>query len=408
MTANARVFFVNRFYWPDETATAQLLTDLAENLAMKGHAVTVVTSRPPNYSVAPNERQRGVEVIRTGGSRSEGSSMASKAMSYLSFSARALRILSKQLKPEDIVVLMTDPPLLNIPATRLALKRGARVVHWVQDIYPEVAAAVGRGAFTKTLKRRRDKAWLASDICIIPGADMAEYARSRGVDPNRMLISPNWAPGGLEEVDADMVERLRKDWSLVGKFIVMYSGNLGRVHDLDPIIDVAESLRKEPDIVFLFVGSGPQKARLQGQATRRHLTNVIFKPAQPRIRLATTLSLAHLHLVTLKEDCESFVFPSKFHGIAAAGKPTLFIGSKSSELSRVVTSRDLGKAYARHEVDAIVQTIRHLRHSPSDCARMSRMAETYAKQSGGLAAAVSLWDRLLNGLKPPTTRSFSP
>jgi glycosyltransferase involved in cell wall biosynthesis len=405
MPASPRIYFVNRFYWPDETATAQLLTDLTERLAAQGHAISVITTRPPNYSVDPTLHQGGIEVIRTGGRRSDRSSIMAKALSFVSFSARALRVLSKRLQPHDIVVLMTDPPLLSLLATSLSNKRGAHVVHWLQDIYPEVAAAVGRSAFTQTLIRKRDRAWLAADICVAPCHDMARYVTSRGMDTNRVLVSPNWAPHGVEESDHEQVERLRKDWGLVGKFVVMYSGNLGRVHELDPILEAAEELRSEPDIVFLFVGGGAQKSRLQAKASGKRLTNVIFKPAQPRIRLGTTLAMAHLHLVTLKDGCEAYVFPSKFHGIVAAGKPTLFIGPKDCELSRLVTARDIGKAYAPHEVDRLVQTIRHLRHAPADCARMGKLAKAYSVQTGGLDTAVFTWDRLLSGVKSLTPRS---
>lgn len=401
MPAAPRVIFVNRFYWPDEPATAQLLTDLAEALAARGHSVTVLAAQPLGRQPDPGHTHNGVNLLRAGGG-SGRSSLLAKAVSFLSFSVRAHRLLSSWLRPGDILVLMTDPPLLNIAATSLAKKRGARVVHWLQDIYPEIAQAVGRGVFAGPLARRRDRAWQAADVCVVPGDDMARFARSRGVGPDALLVSPNWAPAGLEARDDAAVEQLRKDWGLVGKFVVMYSGNLGRVHDLDSILAAAEALRGERDIVFLLVGGGAQKARLQAAATRRKLDGVQFRPGQPRIRLGTTLALAQLHLITLKEGCESFVFPSKFYGIAAAGRPILYIGPRQCELARTIAGRDLGRVFSRDETVAVAQTIRHLRHAPADCARMSRAALAFAAANGRLENAVAVWDRLLSGLETMT------
>lgn len=407
MPSSSRVLFVNRFYWPDEPATAQLLTDLAEGLAARGHAVTVVASRPPNYHNEPTELHGGVRILRPAGRRSGSSSLVSKACSFLSFSLQARRLLRAELRPGDTAVLLTDPPLLNLWATPLARRQGARVIHWLQDIYPEVAVAVGGMGFAKILTGLRDRAWQAAEACVVPGIDMAGFVRTRGLAADRVVVSPNWAPAGLKTPPVAETDRLRQAWGLTGKFVVMYSGNLGRVHDLDPILDAARSLRSEPDIVLLFVGGGAQKARLETAAARERLANLVFKPGQPRIQLGTTLALADLHLVTLKEGCEQFVFPSKFYGITAVGRPVLYVGPAQCELARTVSSRDLGRSFTRGESEALARTIRHLRHAPADCARLRRAALAFAGQTGSLGDAVAVWDRLLTGPESITSPVIS-
>jgi len=188
----------------------------------------------------------------------------------------------------------------------------------------------------------------------------------------------------------------------------MYSGNLGRVHDLEPILEIADALRNETDIIFLFVGDGAQKARLQAIASSRGLKNVVFKSAQPRHRLGPTLTLANLHLVTMREGCEQLVFPSKLYGIAAVGRPVIFIGPRNCELARIIEGQGLGRSFSRTDVNTAVLTIRHLRHAPADCARMGKAIQMFSDQTGGLPAATSTWDRLLRGLKSLAPQSQFP
>lgn len=396
MNASQKIVFVNRFYWPDEPATAQLLTDLAEGLAAAGHIVNIVTSQPLHVSLPSYEARNGVLVHRVSGLRFKHTNAALKALAFLSFARGALRTIDSMLQLGDVLVVMTDPPLLGLFASSLARKRGARLVHWLQDIYPEIAIAVGTAKAAGIFRAKRDRAWQAADICVVPGEDMAAFVRSRGANPETVLVSPNWAPAGLEAVPP---EALKRDWGLAGKFIVMYSGNLGRVHDLHPVLAIAEALRAETDIIFLFVGDGAQRASLQATAERRGLRNVVFKPAQPRHRLGLTLSLANLHLVTLRAGCEQLVFPSKLYGITAVGRPVLYIGPKDCELARTVEVRGFGRAFARSETKPAIQTILHLRHAPADCARMGKLALEFSEETGGLGKALSTWDRLLNGLK---------
>lgn len=398
-SSSSRIIFVNRFYWPDEPATAQLLTDLAESLAAAGHTVNIVTSQPANPPLPTYEARNGVLIHRVPSRRFKHNNVLLKALAFLSFARGALRAIDSMLKPGDVLVVMTDPPLLGIFASSLARKHSARLVHWLQDIYPEIAMAVGSTWFARIFRSKRDRAWQAADVCVVPGEDMADFVRTRGANPTNVLVSPNWAPAGLEAMPANAADTLRRDWGLAGKFVVMYSGNLGRVHDLHPVLAMAESLRSETDIVFLFVGDGAQRLSLQSAAERRGLRNVIFKPAQPRHRLGLTLALANLHLVTLRTGCERLVFPSKLYGITAVGRPVLFVGPKSCELARTIEIKGFGRSFARSETKSAIQTILHLRHAPADCARMSKAALAFSQETGGLGTAASTWDRLLNGLK---------
>src|ERR1019366_5284159 len=134
-----RIVFLNRYYWPEEPATAQLLTDLAEALAARGHPVTVITSRPAGSAMRSAEIHRGVVIHRVAGTRWAGLGLPGKAMDFLTFQVGALWQLLFTAHQGDNIVVLTDPPLLGVGVWLIARLCGARVFHWVQDVFPEIA-----------------------------------------------------------------------------------------------------------------------------------------------------------------------------------------------------------------------------------------------------------------------------
>ncbi len=390
-----RIFFINRFYWPDEPATAQLLTDLAEALAARGRSVTVITSRPAGAPA--RETRRGVQIERVGPTRHPGKGLAAKAGNFAVFLAAACWRLARAVRKGDAVVALTDPPLVGVGAAAVAGLRGARLFHWTQDIYPEIAIALSGHGWLRLLRPLRDAAWRRAEGCVTLGRDMAAAFTAAGVPPGRIRVVPNWAPAGVGPADPAAVGALRRSWGFEGKFVVAYSGNLGRVHDLAPVLAAAEILRGEPDIVFAFIGDGGARPALEAEVRHRGLGQVRFFPAQPRDQLATVLAAGDVHLVTLRADCAAFVFPSKLYGIAAVGRPAVFVGPAGCEPARLVTGHGFGWAFSGEEMPALADRLRDLRAAPAVPAAAGAAALRFAAESGGPEQAAAAWDRLLGG-----------
>lgn len=350
-----KIIFVNRVYRPNESATAQLLTDLAEGLAARGHAVHVIAAGEGFREHA------GVTVHRTGGPDLHGG-LPVRAANYLRFLLRSRRTLRRLVQPGDTVVLKTDPPLLAACATGAAVARGARVVQWIQDIYPEIVPAhsgAWLGPVLAPLRLARNRAWQSSVACVVAGADMRETVAGGGVAPGRIFVQPNWAPRELEQPAAESdIAALRAEWGLADRFVVAYSGNLGRVHEFATLLAAAEELRDEPRIALAFVGGGPRLAEVRAAATTRRLGNVHFFPAVPRARLAAGLAAADAHAVTLRPGFERLVNPSKLAGILAAGRGALFVGPKDSRLAALLRDEACGTTVAPGEATELARTIR--------------------------------------------------
>jgi colanic acid biosynthesis glycosyl transferase WcaI len=398
-----RVLFVNRFYWSETPATGQLLTDLAEGLAAAGHEVVVITAahRP---GVAAEELRAGVSIRRV---IQQPRSRAAKLAAFVLFHAAAAFAVLRRARRGDVVVVMTDPPLIGVTAGAAASLRGALLVHWVQDIYPEIAATLTRHRWVGVLSGLRNVFWRRAKACVPLGTDMAAVLAEACVPAERLLASPNWAPAGIRALPRGEPAELRKTWGLQGKFVIAYSGNLGRVHDLPPVLDLAHELRDVPNFTVLIIGSGAGEADLRRNAEERQLTNVRFLPPQPREQLSESLAVADLHLVTLLPGCERLVFPSKLYGITAAGRPLLFIGPEKCEVAGVVRENGLGLTAERGAMSAAARAIRELASEARRWEGYASAAHAFAARHTA-AAAVSRWSEILRQLdgrqEAPTAR----
>ncbi len=391
-----RLIFLNRFYWPETPATAQLLTDLAEGLAAAGHTVSVIASRGAG-TLPARETHESVEILRVRGTRCSGLGLPGKAVDFATFYLGALWRLGATLRRGDILIVLTDPPLIGLGAGAVARLRGADVVHWVQDIYPELAIALARQSWLRLLRPLRNRAWRRAQACVTLGTDMASVLAKAGVPAARQAIIPNWPPAGLAPADAGAIARVRAAWGVADKFVVGYSGNLGRVHDLQSVLALADAFRADPGVAFVLVGHGPQRAWLEAEVRARGLDNVTFQAARTREELPASLAAADVQLVTLQAGCEQLVFPSKLYGIAAVGRPVAFIGPADCEVARLVREHELGLAAAADRIDQMVAALRQLQRDPIRVSHHATAALRFAT-SHDAAHALARWQTLLQGL----------
>lgn len=360
-----RITIVNRYYWPDESATSRMTTSLATALAARGFRVRVVSSRhlhnDTSVVLPAQEKHEGVHIRRVWSTGLGRSRLSSRALDYASFHLGACMRLLREGTADDICISCSDPPLISVTTMLPVLLRGSRQVNWLFDLFPEVALdlqVIGRRSpMGRLLLALRDWSLRRSALNVAPMQAMSDHLADRGIDRASMSVIENWSDGNaIFPLPAD-TSVLREEWGLSGKFVVGYSGNLGRAHEFGTLVDAAERLKERTDIVFLFVGGGYRKAWVEAETRRRNLTNVIFKPLQPRERLNDTLAVADVHIVSQLPEMEPFVIPSKFYGIAAAGRPTIFIGSGGSEIARHIATSNCGEAVHIGDVDALMGAI---------------------------------------------------
>lgn len=360
-----RITIVNRYYWPDESATSRMTTSLAIALAVRGFDIRVLASRhlhnDTSVVLPAEETHRGVRIRRVWSTGLGRSRLASRALDYASFHLGACLLLLRDGSADDICISCSDPPLISVTTMLPVGLRGSRQVNWLFDLFPEVAMDLQvisrRSPLARLMLLLRDWSLRRSALNVAPMQAMRDHLLARGIDRMSLSVIESWSDGREIFPLPAGEPPLRREWGLSGKFVVGYSGNLGRAHEFGTLVDAAERLKDRPDIVFLFVGGGHRKAWVESEARRRGLGNMHFKPLQPRERLNEALAVADVHIVSQLPEMEPFVIPSKFYGIAAAGRPTIFIGSAASEIARHIAASNCGQAVAIGDVDGLTDAI---------------------------------------------------
>jgi len=409
-----RVVFVNRFYRPDGSATSQLLTDLAEHLARLQIEVLVLCSRQlyedPNARLRRRETMEGVRAVRIGTTRFGRNSRLGRLADYLSFCAAATLRLMVTLRRRDILVTMTDPPLLSVIGAGIARMRGCKLVNWLQDVFPEVASRLEDTAMPRWLERSlgtlRDASLRHAHCNVVIGECMREYIGARGIAESRMCVIENWADGEAIRPMPQAWSALRRELGVAASFVVEYSGNLGRAHDYRTLLHAAEHLRLREEIVFLMIGGGTGMAALRRETIRRRLQNFRFLPYQPRDRLCDSLAAGDVHLISLLPAMEGLIVPSKLHGILAAGRAAIFVGDVHGESARSLAAGNCGLSVPTGDGRALAAALERLVEDPATVERMGQSARRLFDERYTMRSARDRWAAVL-GVPLPQDASIT-
>jgi colanic acid biosynthesis glycosyl transferase WcaI len=359
-----KVLLLNQFFHPDLSATAQLATDLAEDLVREGFEVTALAAQGSYLGgerLPSSEVNRGVRIARVRCTSLGKGTIARRLVDYGSFySVAALRLLVG--RRFDVVVAMSTPPLVATLGALVRKTRRTRFVYWLQDVYPELAIELGvvRAGSPAAAVLERLSSWTlrSADAAVVLGDAMGDRVRAKGVDASRIHVVPNWADEvAIRPVPAEANE-FRRSHGLADKRVVLYSGNMGRAHDLATILGAARALRDQPDLRFVFVGDGAKRAEVEAAA--RELPSIRLLPYQPRERLSESLSSGDIHVVTQEPCTVGLIEPSKLYGVMAVGRPVLYIGPPGTEAARTVEREGIGAIVACGDATSAVAGIERL------------------------------------------------
>jgi colanic acid biosynthesis glycosyl transferase WcaI len=400
-----RIVLVNRYFHPDESATSRMVSSLAFGQAAQNVKVTILASRfrhdDPHDPLPRREDLDGVSVHRLPASHYGRAGLAGRAADYLSFHAAAALWCLRHVRRGDIVIACTDPPLLSVTLAASLAGRGAHLVNWLHDLFPEVAIELDvltrTGVVAWALLGLRDWSLGLARTNVVPTDAMAQALGLRGVASGKTAIIPYWSEEAIVPVHPDD-NRLRREWNLADPFVVGYSGNFGRAHEFRTLLDAADLLRDEPGIRFLLIGGGYARRHVEEEIRRRRLANVVLRPLQARARLTESLSVADVHLISLLPALEPYVVPSKLYGILAAARPAIFIGASDGEVAMALRRHGCGETVSIGDAPALARQIIALQRNPAmreARGANARLAFDIAhRREHGLAA----WTTLLQGI----------
>ncbi len=392
-----RIVVLNQYYWPGVEATAHLLTELCEALAVD-YEVEVVTGVLRGHEDEPHVLERnGVRIVRVVSTAYERAELGRRAANYLSYLSSAL-LHAFQSPAPDLVLCMTDPPIVGDAGVLVGRKFGVPVLVISQDVFPEIATELGRlrnPVVVGVLQTLVGAYLRRADRIVAIGETMRRRLEAKGAAPDRLRVIPNW-------VDTTEITPQPRDneWArshgLESKFVVMHSGNVGHAQDLDSLVRAATFLRDLDDLRFVIAGFGARHAEMVRLARRLDLKDRIrFLPYQRRERLPLSLSAADLHVVGLAKGLAGYVVPSRLYGILSAGRPVIAAAEEDSETARLVSEVDCGLVIEPGRPELLARTIRAARAGAYDLEAMGRRGREYVEREADREVAMERYRTLV-------------
>jgi glycosyltransferase involved in cell wall biosynthesis len=398
-----RVIFINRYFFPDHSATSQMLTDLVRSLADSGLELHVVCSRQlydaAGAQLPARQQAHGAQIHRVWTTRFGRTRLIGRSLDYLSFFVLATLATMLWTRRGDVIVAMTDPPLVSVCAAAVARMRGATLINWLQDLFPEILTALGpdapRSRLIRILGASRTWSLHAARKNIVLGYRMRKVVCALGVPDDKQQIIENWADGDALAPRAATGTALRRSLDADDAFIVQYSGNLGRAHEFQTLLDAAQELREHAGWLFLLVGGGVNMDRLRQRARELMLPNMRFLPYRPREELGDSLGAADVQVISLLPQLEGLVVPSKFYSILAAARPVVVIGDPDGEQARIVRGADCGVVISCGNSRTLVDELRRMRADKEWLEAAGRRARALFERYYTIESATRKWRRVL-------------
>ncbi|TML72462.1 MAG: glycosyltransferase family 4 protein [Actinobacteria bacterium] len=386
-----RLLVLNQYYWPGVEATAQLLTELCEELAEE-YEVEVVTGVLHGHEDDPRELERNnVRIVRVSSTSYERSELVHRAANYFSYLGSALSYVLKAPAP-DLVICMTDPPIVGDLGVIVGRRFDAPVLVISQDVFPEIATELGRlgnPAVVAVLRGLVGAYLRRADRIVAIGETMRERLEAKGASPERVRVIPNWV-----DTTAITPQPRENQWAerhgLVSKFVVMHSGNVGHAQDLDSLVRAATFLRDLDDLRIVIAGFGARHAEMVALARRLEVGDLVrFFDYQPRDRLPLSLSSADLHVVGLAKGLAGYVVPSRLYGILSAARPVVVAADEESETARIVAEVGCGLVIPPGRPELLARTIRAAREGAYDLAEMGERGRLYVEREADRSVAMA-------------------
>jgi colanic acid biosynthesis glycosyl transferase WcaI len=396
-----RLLVLNQYYWPGVEATAQLLTELCEALA-EDMDVTVVTGVLHGHEDEPRRMERnGVRIVRVASTSFERSKLVARGANYASYLVAAL-LRGVRVRRPDVVLCMTDPPIVADVALVVARRFRAPLVVISQDVFPEIAVQLKRleNPVLMSLLRGLVGYYLRrADRIVAIGDTMRRRLEEKGARPERLRVIPNWIDttrlGPLEKANP-----WARNIGLDKKFVAMHSGNVGHAQDLDSLVRAATFLRDLDDLQIMIIGTGARHAELVALAKLLEVDQVRFLYYQSRGVLPQSLSSADVHVVGLAPGLAGYVVPSRLYGILAVGRPVIVAADPESETAQVVESIGCGIVVPSARPELLARAIRDAHDGRYDLQAMGRRGREWVEREADRSVAVRRYRDLLRELAP--------
>jgi len=384
------VTILTEYFYPEEASTAQLLTELASGLT-DSFDVSVVTAYP-NYhdenrdrSVPRREKHEGIDISRVRSTRFDKDTIPLRVINWLSFAFFVFVQLLRHGKSDDTHLVLSNPPILPFVTWALKRIRGTPYVYLIYDMYPDMPVALRvvseDGLIAHLWERGMRLLYRDADRIVVLGESMEhrlvkKMADDPEFDSEKIEIIPNWEDEEFIEPIDKSDNEFAAEHGTRDQFTLLYSGNIGRFHELETAINAVGELesRGRDDVQLLVIGEGARKPDLMEYVDNEGVKNVRFLPFQPLNRLPETLTCADASLVGIKPEMEGMCVSSKLYSSLAAGMPVLAVVGEGDEVARVVREHDCGEYVQPGDVETAADVLAQWADDPHIVSRLGQNA----------------------------------
>jgi colanic acid biosynthesis glycosyl transferase WcaI len=411
-----KILYVSQYFPPEMGAPSARASELAHHWSLAGHQVSVLTGfpnhptgvvpeqwRPRLRRLVYNEKAGDVDVFRTWLWPLPNRKAHERMRNYASFCvSSALRGMT--LPRPDVVIGSSPQLLVALSAWWIAFSRQLPFVFEVRDLWPESLTAVGVGsedsllhhslaAIARFLYERADR------VVVVTPAFKDHLIQRWRVPPEKIEIVENgvetdmFSPS-LPEASA----ALRRELGADSKFLVCYVGTMGMAHGLDTLLDAAATLQREkPDVLFLLIGEGAEKQRIQSLAQSQSLTNVRILDQQPRDKIPAFISASDACLVLLKKtDIFKTVIPTKMLEFMSCARPVIL--GVDGQARQIVDEAGAGLVIEPENAIALAQAIKRLEQDPANGRALGQKGRKYILQRFSRAGTAEKYINVLEAL----------
>jgi len=397
-----RVLLLTPHYPPEIRSVSVLMSELAEDLAAAGHAVTVLTPYPPDNmaeaqrrAAGAQEERGGVRVVRVTALPFVKVAPTVRAVTHFTLAASMIAA-GRRLGRHDVMIAYSPPLTLALACEALGRWWRAPYILNVQDLYPQTLIDLGLArnrivvGVLRWLERRAYRH--AAAITVHSDGNRALVA-ARGVPDAKITVVPNWidtvatTPGPRDNA-------YRDEFALGDAFVVLFAGVMGYAQDMAVIVEAATALRDERDIVFLLIGDGVRRAETEALVRARGLENVRFGPFQPMERYPLLVNAADCCLATLQPSVATPVVPSKIAGVLAAARP-IVAALPPGDARGFVEASGGGICVPPGDAEALAGAIRRLARDEAARRSLGEAGRRYVEAHCSRAGAARAYDRLV-------------
>lgn len=364
---------VSQPFYPEMVSSGQALTELAEELNSYGLKIKVIASQPTileNSKVVPKIIDyKGIHIVRTWSTRFPKLSFIGKFINLLTFFITAsFDILFHDRKVP--LLLVTNPPYMALIGWFNNILYGTKYGILLFDIMPEQAELLSlvkpNGIISKLWRKANQLCYIRASYAVVLSKDMFEGAISNAnlnghkyeqLCRDKTHIIHVWSDDRIIKPKSKSESAFTEKLNVKNKLVLQYSGNHGRFHDIEFLLEIAKSFKDNDNVQFQFIGEGFKKYLVEKTVNEHSLKNVYFSGYVSKDELQDSLAMADLGVIAQLPLQERVCYPSKLLGILSSGKPVFAVCSPESEMAKMILENDLGYVIKNGDINDAVNKI---------------------------------------------------